>query len=42
MTIKTTSGPVILERPKLRGTSQRFASTLLGAQVTRTNAWKPW
>jgi transposase-like protein len=38
VTIKTTSGPVILERPKLRGTSQRFASTLLGAQVTRTNA----
>jgi putative transposase len=38
VTIKTTSGPVTLERPKLRGTSQRFASTLLGAQVTRTNA----
>ena len=38
MTIKTTSGPVTLERPKLRGTSQRFASTLLGAQVTRANA----
>ena len=38
VTIKTTSGPVTLERPKLRGTNQRFASTLLGAQVTRTNA----
>jgi putative transposase len=38
VTIKTTSGPVTLERPKLRGTSQRFASTLLGAQVTQTNA----
>ena len=38
VTVKTTSGPVTLERPKLRGTSQRFASTLLGAQVTRTNA----
>jgi putative transposase len=38
VTIKTTSGPVTLKRPKLRGTSQRFASTLLGAQVTRTNA----
>jgi putative transposase len=38
VTIKTTSGPVTLERPKLRGTSQRFASSLLGAQVTRTNA----
>jgi transposase-like protein len=38
VTVKTTSGPVTLERPKLRGTSQRFASTLLGTQVTRTNA----
>lgn len=38
VTVKTTCGPVTLERPKLRGTSQRFASTLLGAQVTRTNA----
>jgi putative transposase len=38
ITVKTTSGPVTLERPKLRGTDQRFASQLLGAQVTRTNA----
>jgi putative transposase len=38
VTIKTTSGPLTLERPKLRGTNQRFASALLGAQVTRTNA----
>jgi putative transposase len=38
VTVKTTSGPVTLERPKLRGTNQRFASALLGAQVTRTNA----
>jgi putative transposase len=38
VTIKTTSGPLTLERPKLRGTDQRFASQLLGAQVTRTNA----
>jgi putative transposase len=38
MTIKTTSGPLTLQRPKLRGTDQRFASALLGAQVTRTNA----
>jgi putative transposase len=38
VTIKTTSGPVTLARPKLRGTDQRFASALLGAQVTRTNA----
>jgi putative transposase len=38
VTMKTTSGPVTLDRPKLRGTNQRFASALLGAQVTRTNA----
>jgi putative transposase len=38
VTIKTTSGPLTLERPKLRGTDHRFASALLGAQVTRTNA----
>src|SRR3954453_12524187 len=38
VTVKTTSGPVTLQRPKLRGTDQRFASALLGAHVTRTNA----
>lgn len=38
LTIKTTTGPVTLERPKLRGTSERFASRLLGQTVTRTNA----
>jgi putative transposase len=38
ITVKTTSGPLTLQRPKLRGTDQRFASALLGAQVTRTNA----
>jgi putative transposase len=38
ITVKTTSGPLTLARPKLRGADQRFASQLLGAQVTRTNA----
>jgi putative transposase len=38
LTIKTTSGPVTLERPKLRGTDAAFASRLLGKGVTRTNA----
>jgi putative transposase len=38
ITVKTTSGPLSLDRPKLRGTAQRFASQLLGAHVTRTNA----
>jgi putative transposase len=36
--VKTTTGPVVLERPKLRGTSEPFASRLLGKGVTRTNA----
>jgi putative transposase len=38
LTIKTTAGPLTLSRPKLRGTTQQFASRLLGKGVTRTNA----
>jgi transposase-like protein len=38
MTVKTTMGAVELQRPKLRGTDQRFCSRLFGAGVTRTNA----
>src|SRR6266545_3286229 len=38
LTIKTTAGPLTLERPKLRGTTEAFASRLLGAGVTKTNA----
>jgi transposase-like protein len=38
VTIKTTAGPLTLKRPKLRGTTQQFASRLLGKGVTRTNA----
>ena len=37
-TIKTTAGPVTVQRPKLRGTDEAFASRLLGIGVTRTNA----
>ena len=37
-TVKTTAGPVTIERPKLRGTTEKFASRLFGAGVTRTNA----
>jgi putative transposase len=37
-TVKTTAGPVTLERPKLRGTTERFASQLFGKHVTKTNA----
>ena len=33
-TVKTTAGPVTIERPKLRGTTEKFASRLLGAGVT--------
>lgn len=38
LTVKTTAGPVLLQRPKVRGTLEPFASRLLGRQVTRTNA----
>ena len=38
VTIKTTAGPVTLARPKLRGTTERFASQLFGKGVTKTNA----
>ena len=38
VTVKTTAGPVTLERPKLRGTSDKFSSRLFGGTVTRTNA----
>ncbi len=37
-TVKTTSGPITLERPKLRSTDEAFASRLLGTGVCRTNA----
>ncbi len=36
ITVKTTSGPITLERPKLRGNPEPFASRLLGIGVTRT------
>jgi putative transposase len=36
--VKTTAGPVVLERPKLRGTPEPFTSRLLGKGVSRTNA----
>ena len=38
VTVKTTAGPVQLERPKLRGTTAAFASRLFGKHVTKTNA----
>ena len=37
-TVKTTAGPVTLARPKLRGTTEAFASRLFGSHVTKTNA----
>jgi putative transposase len=37
-TVKTTAGPVTLDRPKLRGTEERFVSRLFGTAVTKTNA----
>lgn len=38
VTIKTTAGPVTLRRPKLRGTTQAFASRLFGSRVCHSNA----
>ncbi len=38
VTVKTTAGPVALAKPKLRGTTEAFASRLFGSHVTRTNA----
>jgi putative transposase len=38
LTVKTTAGPVVLERPKLRDTTEPFVSRLLGKGVSRTNA----
>ncbi|WP_219520088.1 IS256 family transposase [Nonomuraea ceibae] len=37
-TVKTTSGPITIARPKLRGTTEKFASRLFGTGVTRTHA----
>ncbi|MEB3068271.1 IS256 family transposase [[Mycobacterium] vasticus] len=37
-TVKTTTGPITLERPKLRGTTAAFASQLFDKHVTKTNA----
>jgi transposase-like protein len=37
-TIKSTAGPITVQRPKLRGTTEKFASRLFGTHVTRTNA----
>jgi putative transposase len=37
-TIKTTTGPVTVARPKLRGVGEAFASRLLGAGVSKTHA----
>jgi transposase-like protein len=37
-TVKTTAGPVTVARPKLRGTTEKFASRLFGTGVTKTHA----
>jgi putative transposase len=38
VTVKTTAGPITLERPKVRGTTEPFTSRLVGKGVSRTNA----
>ena len=40
VTVRTTSGPITLDRPKLRGNPEPFASRLLGLGVTKTRALK--
>jgi transposase-like protein len=37
-TIKSTAGPVTIARPKLRGTTEVFASRLFGKRVTKSHA----
>ena len=37
-TVKTTAGPVTVARPKLRGTTEAFASRLFGKNITKSNA----
>ncbi|HSU12253.1 MAG TPA: IS256 family transposase [Pseudonocardia sp.] len=37
-TVKTTAGPVTLDRPKLRGADEKFVSRLFGTGVCKTNA----
>jgi transposase-like protein len=37
-TVKTTAGPVAVARPKLRGTTEVFASRLFGKSITKSNA----
>jgi putative transposase len=41
-TVKTTAGPVTIERPKLRGTTEAFCSRLFGKGITKSNAWSRW
>ncbi|MBS4730423.1 transposase [Mycobacterium sp. SM1] len=36
--MKTTAGPITLQRPKVRGATERFGAQLLGTGVTKTNA----
>jgi len=38
VTVKTMTGAVVLSRPKLRGTTEKFASRLFGSRVCRSNA----
>ena len=38
VTIRSTAGPIVLERPKLRGTAEASCWRLLGLSVTRSGA----
>ena len=41
-TVKTTAGPVTLERPKVRGTTTAFASRLSASTSRRPTPWSRW
>ena len=41
-TVKTTAGPVTVERPKLRGTTEAFASRCSASTSPRPTRWSRW
>ena len=41
-TVRTTAGAATLQRPKVRGTLEAFASRLLGKGVAAPTPWSRW
>jgi putative transposase len=42
LTVKTTAGPVVLERPKLRGTEERSPPGCWARASRALTRWRPW